>query len=116
MPTIKMSDLRSKYEDIVVEDEDGKQYVISKVTSEMIAEATSLNKENMEDSDIKESSSVLDRQLGIFLSADPSEFSGLDIRWKRDIVRFITDTLNDQIGGKGDEGKESDSDADVSEE
>jgi len=90
MPKLNVDEQKSLFEPIEIVLE-GKTYVISKVTSEMIKEVTKAGETN----DI----GTVSKQLSVFLNEKPETFKDIDLRKLGAVVRFISDTITKQLEG-----------------
>ena len=120
MPTFDLKE--SQYEPIEIKGLNGKDYTIATISAIMLKKISDLDKNEVDEDgkkierDIVESSNRLDEQLSIFLGEKPIDYTDLDIRVKQDVVRFIVHAMNEQMSGRGDEGKESDAEDESSAE
>lgn len=70
---------------------EGKDYVIKKVTSKMMQDATKSSKDNPDSLD------VLAEQVAVFTGAPKEEFQSVDIRKLGAVIQFIVGTFNEQV-------------------
>lgn len=91
MPKLNVDEQKSLFEPIEIVLE-GKTYVISKVTTEMIKEVTKAGEVN----DI----STISKQLSVFLNEKPEAFKDIDLRKLGAVVGFISDTITKQLEGR----------------
>lgn len=101
MPKFNVDEQTSLFESIEITLE-GKTYVIDKMTSNMIIEATKLSK----DAQSGDIASVA-KQLSIFINEAPEKLQEIDIRKLGAALKFITECFTGQIKGESKNGQEA---------
>ena len=80
----------------------GKKYIIESITSKMLDQVSALAKEveGSEESGASTNLTSVDNQLAILLGAETMDLVSVDIRKKCAVIKFLTDTIGEQLGGK----------------
>ncbi|NCC60055.1 MAG: hypothetical protein EOM12_03765 [Verrucomicrobiae bacterium] len=86
MPKLNIDELKQLSEPIEVTLE-GKDYAVTKISSELMESVTALAKEDSKEPDI------LAKQLGMLLGVDAAEFKSVDVRKLGRAIKFITETV-----------------------
>ena len=79
----------------------GKEYKLTEVSREKIKKVQEIGKAVKEGgAENTDNLSAAARQLGVLLDVNPKEFDNVDMRKLGAAIRFITETVTEQIQGK----------------